>query len=246
MEIAIGIAALVVGCIIGVLAQRGRQQALAAQNAMLLKQLEDSKAETRTRLAAAKDEAEQRIAATKAEDARLLASVKAEAARQLEAAKAEKDEAWKKVLQTQERRFDESLTRMGEQMKNATAAMLRERQKEFADSSSLQLGQIVNPLRETIDKMKQTMADTTLRQTEMSSVLKDNIERSMQQAMAAKQSADELAHALKHGSKVQGDWGEAVLDELLASQGLVRGVHYDTQAVIRDAQGNSVHTDGVT
>ena len=244
MEIAIGIAALVVGCIIGVLAQRGRQQALAAQNAMLLKQLEDSKAETRTRLAAAKDEAEQRIAATKAEDARLLASVKAEAARQLEAAKAEKDEAWKKVLQTQERRFDESLTRMGEQMKNATAAMLRERQKEFADSSSLQLGQIVNPLRETIDKMKQTMADTTLRQTEMSSVLKDNIERSMQQAMAAKQSADELAHALKHGSKVQGDWGEAVLDELLASQGLVRGVHYDTQAVIRDAQGNSVHTDG--
>ena len=331
MEIAIFIAALVAGCIIGVLAQRSRQQALKTQNEMLLKQTDENKAEAMRQLAAIKEEAEQRIAAIKADHAELLASAKAEAqqqmdtakveaarllettkaetakqleatkaeaakqleemkaeaasqfeatkaeaasqleatkaeaakqieelkaeyatkieatkseaASQLEAAKAEKDEAWKKVLQTQEQRFDESLTRMGEQMKNATADMLRERQKEFADSSNQQLGQIVNPLRETIDKMKQTMADTTLKQTEMSSVLKDNIERSMQQAMAAKQSAEELANALKHGSKVQGDWGEAVLDELLASQGLVRGIHYDTQAVIRDAQGNTVHTD---
>ena len=85
-------------------------------------------------------------------------------------------------MKGQEQRFNETMARMSEQMKNATADMLKDRQKEFADSSNQQLGQIVNPLRETIDKMKQTMADTTLKQTEMSSVLKDNIERSMQQA----------------------------------------------------------------
>lgn len=205
--------------------------------------LAKTKAEAQQQLETLKKEANEQLEATKKEASDLLAKTKAEAEAQQQKALAEKDAAWNDIMKGQEQRFNEAMTRMSEQMKNATADMLKDRQKEFADSSNQQLGQIVNPLRETIDKMKQTMADTTLKQTEMSSVLKDNIERSMQQAMAAKKSAEELANALKHGSKVQGDWGEAVLDELLTSQGLVRGIHYDTQAVIRDAQGNTVHTD---
>ena len=219
------------------------QQQLETLKKEASKQLEATKKEASEQLAKTKAEAQQQLETTKKEASDLLAKTKAEAEAQQQKALAEKDAAWNDIMKGQEQRFNETMTRMSEQMKNATADMLKDRQKEFADSSNQQLGQIVNPLRETIDKMKQTMADTTLKQTEMSSVLKDNIERSMQQAMAAKKSAEELANALKHGSKVQGDWGEAVLDELLTSQGLVRGIHYDTQAVIRDAQGNTVHTD---
>ena len=219
------------------------QQQLEALKKEASEQLAKTKAEAQQQLEAVKKEASEQLEATKKEASDLLAKTKAEAEAQQQKALAEKDAAWNDIMKGQEQRFNETMARMSEQMKNATADMLKDRQKEFADSSNQQLGQIVNPLRETIDKMKQTMADTTLKQTEMSSVLKDNIERSMQQAMAAKKSAEELANALKHGSKVQGDWGEAVLDELLTSQGLVRGIHYDTQAVIRDAQGNTVHTD---
>ena len=219
------------------------QQQLEGAKKEASEQLEAAKKEASEQLEATKKEASEQLETTKKEASDLLAKTKAEAEAQQQKALAEKDAAWNDIMKGQEQRFNETMARMSEQMKNATADMLKDRQKEFADSSNQQLGQIVNPLRETIDKMKQTMADTTLKQTEMSSVLKDNIERSMQQAMAAKKSAEELANALKHGSKVQGDWGEAVLDELLTSQGLVRGIHYDTQAVIRDAQGNTVHTD---
>ena len=219
------------------------QHQLEATKKEASEQLAKTKAEAQQQLETLKKEASEQLEATKKEASDLLAKTKAEAEAQQQKALAEKDAAWNDIMKGQEQRFNETMARMSEQMKNATADMLKDRQKEFADSSNQQLGQIVNPLRETIDKMKQTMADTTLKQTEMSSVLKDNIERSMQQAMAAKKSAEELANALKHGSKVQGDWGEAVLDELLTSQGLVRGIHYDTQAVIRDAQGNTVHTD---
>lgn len=219
------------------------QQQLEATKKEASEQLAKTKAEAQQQHETLKKEANEQLETTKKEASDLLAKTKAEAEAQQQKALAEKDAAWNDIMKGQEQRFNETMTRMSEQMKNATADMLKDRQKEFADSSNQQLGQIVNPLRETIDKMKQTMADTTLKQTEMSSVLKDNIERSMQQAMAAKKSAEELANALKHGSKVQGDWGEAVLDELLTSQGLVRGIHYDTQAVIRDAQGNTVHTD---
>lgn len=224
-------------------AKKEASEQLEATKKEASEQLAKTKAEAQQQLETLKKEASEQLETTKKEASDLLAKTKAEAEAQQQKALAEKDAAWNDIMKGQEQRFNEAMTRMSEQMKNATADMLKDRQKEFADSSNQQLGQIVNPLRETIDKMKQTMADTTLKQTEMSSVLKDNIERSMQQAMAAKKSAEELANALKHGSKVQGDWGEAVLDELLTSQGLVRGIHYDTQAVIRDAQGNTVHTD---
>lgn len=224
-------------------AKKEANEQLEATKKEASEQLAKTKAEAQQQLETLKKEASEQLETTKKEASDLLATTKAEAEAQQQKALADKDAAWNDIMKGQEQRFNETMTRMSEQMKNATADMLKDRQKEFADSSNQQLGQIVNPLRETIDKMKQTMADTTLKQTEMSSVLKDNIERSMQQAMAAKKSAEELANALKHGSKVQGDWGEAVLDELLTSQGLVRGIHYDTQAVIRDAQGNTVHTD---
>ena len=121
--------------------------------------------------------------------------------------------------------------------------MLKQRQKEFADASNQNLGQIVNPLRETIDQMKQVMAENTEKQTQMGGEMKANIENMMRQSEAAMKSADELNRTFRLGNRVQGDWGETILDELLESQGLKRGIHYETQPYIRDAAGNIIHTE---
>nr|MCR4766237.1 DNA recombination protein RmuC [Bacteroidaceae bacterium] len=77
----------------------------------------------------------------------------------------------------------------------------------------------------------------------LSSDLKANIENMMRQSEAARKSADELTRVFKHGSKVQGDWGETVLNELLEKQGLTEGVHYDVQPYIRDADGQISKSD---
>ena len=145
------------------------------------------------------------------------------------------------ALQT---RFDETLKTMRMQVQTATDDLLKQRQKEFEAQSSTNLGQIVNPLRETIDQMKKAMEDNTLKQTSMSSEMRTHIEHMIRQSLAAQKSTEELTRVFKHGSKVQGDWGETVLDELLEAQGLTRGIHYDTQAVIRNAQGETVKSDG--
>ena len=145
------------------------------------------------------------------------------------------------ALQT---RFDETLKTMRMQVQTATDNLLKQRQKEFEAQSSTNLGQIVNPLRETIDQMKKAMEDNTLKQTSMSSEMRTHIEHMIRQSLAAQKSTEELTRVFKHGSKVQGDWGETVLDELLEAQGLTRGIHYDTQAVIRNAQGEVVKSDG--
>ena len=141
------------------------------------------------------------------------------------------------AVEAMQKRFDETIAKVEAQMKGATEAMLKERQKEFAESSTTNIGQIVTPLRETIDMMKKAMEESTEKQTSLGSAMEANIKHMMRQSEAAQRSAEELARVFKHGSKVQGDWGETVLDELLQSQGLTKGIHYDTQATIKDASG---------
>lgn len=152
----------------------------------------------------------------------------------------QKDKASAEAMAAMQAKFDETMQKVSAQVRTATDDMLRQRQKEFAESSSEGLGQIVAPLKETMEKMKKAMTDSTIRQTAMSSEMKATIESMMRQSEAARKSADELARVFKHGTKVQGDWGETVLDELLESQGLTKGIHYDVQSTIRDSSGNAV------
>lgn len=166
-----------------------------------------------------------------------------EKSRAFQSALDEKERVHQEALRTQQRQFDETMAKVSAQMKVATDEMLKQRQKEFADASNQNLGQIVNPLRETIDQMKQVMAENTEKQTQMGGEMKANIENMMRQSEAAMKSADELNRTFRLGNRVQGDWGETILDELLGSQGLKRGIHYDTQPYIRDAVGNIIHTE---
>ena len=152
--------------------------------------------------------------------------------------KAEDEENYHRALNLQQARFDETIAKVETQIKVAASEMLKDRQREFAETSNASIGQIVNPLRETIDKMKQAMNESTLKQTEMSSEMKANIENMMRQSETARLSTEELIKVFRFGNKAQGNWGEVVLDEILQSQGLTRGVHYDTQFSLRDSKGN--------
>ncbi len=241
---------IVKGLLIGLLIARSKRQKLVTEIERLKWQQEAEKANNETLCTSLKSQLEE----AKADSERRLAQSKSETEAHFEKLLKEKEKSSADALSAQEKRhseaiaaqqarFDETLEKVAAQMRSATDEMLKQRQKEFAESSNTNLGQIVTPLRETIEKMKETMHNSTLKQTEMSSEMKANLENMMRHSEAAKQSADELARVFKHRSKVQGDWGERVLDELLESQGLTRGRHYDIQTTIRDASGNTVKSD---
>ena len=241
---------IVKGLLIGLLIARSKRQKLVTEIERLKWQQEAEKANNETLCTSLKSQLEE----AKADSERRLAQSKNETEAHFEKLLKEKEKSSADALSAQEKRhseaiaaqqtrFDETLEKVAAQMRSATDEMLKQRQKEFAESSNTNLGQIVTPLRETIEKMKETMHKSTLKQTEMSSEMKANLENMMRHSEAAKQSADELARVFKHRSKVQGDWGERVLDELLESQGLTRGRHYDIQTTIRDAAGNTVKSD---
>ena len=154
-----------------------------------------------------------------------------------------RQKAYDDMLAAQQAKFDETIAKVTAQMKSATEDMLKRRQEEFAASSNTSIGQIVNPLKDTIDRMKEAMKENTLKQTSISSEIKTQAENMMRQSAAAKESTDELTRVFRHAGRVQGNWGEIILDELLESQGLTKGVHYDIQSSIRDASGDVVRTE---
>ena len=154
------------------------------------------------------------------------------------------DARHKEEMESQKERFDETLRNVSVQVKAATENVLKERQKEFEESSTENLGQIVTPLRENIAQLRKALEDGNKEQAERSGEMRAHIRSLMEHSEAARKSADELAAAFKHGSKVQGDWGETILEELLSSQGLTEGIHFDTQPVITDASGRPVQGVG--
>ena len=222
-------AAAIIGVAIGLLAgSRGkvRQQ---TENELLGKQLDKLRAD-----------AEQALAQQRAEGA----------ARRQEALDLQRLH-YEQLLDEQERRhssdtaaleerFNNTVKMVKEQMENATSEMLKRRQEEFASASNANLTGIVNPLKETMEKMKEEMAKNSTVQTTMSAEIKTNMEHMIRQSIEAQRSAEELTRAFKHESKTQGDWGEVVLSNLLAQQGFTEGKDFETQAVMRDKDGNTI------
>ena len=174
---------------------------------------------------------------------KVFESQMADAEKHLSKSKEEWQAHTKELLDAQQAKFDETIAKVTAQMRSATDEMLKKRQEEFAASSNTSIGQIVNPLKETIDKMKEAMRENTIKQTEIGGEIKTQAINMMRQSEAAKNSADELTRVFRHAGRVQGNWGEIILDELLESQGLTKGVHYDIQSSIRDAAGDVVRND---
>ena len=182
--------------------------------------LEETKRQSQTDLQEAKDNYEQRLADMKADEQRHYESA-------LEAKDKANEEAmetlkahYDKAVKDQQDRFDKTMSRIVTENKAATEDLLKARQKEFAESSSTNIGQIVNPLKETIAKMEEAMQKSSKEAVSINSAMQENLKQMLEQSKATQSTTEELTKAFKHQSKVQGDWGETVLTELLTSQGL--------------------------
>ena len=205
--------------------------------------LEEVKAEAGRQLQSAKDDAAAALKQAKEEAAKLLEETKADLLKRNANDIVAREAAHKEAMDALQKRFDETMAKVSAQVKADTGEMLKLRQKEFSETSNVSLGQIVNPLKENIAELKKAMEDGNKEQAERNGEMRERIQSLMEHSEAARKSADELAAAFKHGNKVQGDWGETILEELLTSQGLTKGIHFDTQAVIRGADGKPARNE---
>ena len=142
-----------------------------------------------------------------------------------------------------EKRYAEQLRLAQEQAKSATEQLLKARSEELNRANAQQMSAIIEPLKDKIKEMQNAMDSSREQYTRNSATLHQAIEDIMKRTASIGDEAGKLAKALRHENKTQGNWGEAILNELLESQGLHQGTHYDVQSTITDKNGRPVLND---
>lgn len=138
---------------------------------------------------------------------------------------------------------EKSFNLLREQVENITQRLLKERSEEFNASSEKRIGTLIDPLQEKIAEMKRAMDDAKVEQVKHTASFEQQIRQLMEQTQQMSLSADTLSRALSADTKVQGNWGETVLQSILDAQGLIEGLNYETQSTLRDANGKPVLND---
>lgn len=138
----------------------------------------------------------------------------------------------------QTRQFVQQLTLVKEQLTTASQEMLRQRAEELNSANISQMKAIITPLQETIREMKVSMDGHRDQNNRNTASIEEQIRQMLSNVQAIGATADNLANALRHKNKTQGNWGEVILREILESQGLKEGVHYEEQVTLRDERGS--------
>jgi DNA recombination protein RmuC len=132
---------------------------------------------------------------------------------------------------------EETEKRLVKEFENLAHKILELNSEKFKKQNKEQLGDILNPLSEQIEKFKKKVEETNEKGVERNAMLIQKINSLESLNSKLSQDALNLTNALKGDSKTQGDWGENRLELLLEKSGLKNGVHYTTQGGYKDEEG---------
>lgn len=171
-------------------------------------------------------------------------AVKAEAEKKAleESLEREKENYAKLTSQTKEYN-SEILKTMKSQFYELAVKTLNERSEELKRTNAEQISGIVMPVKEEMDRVKKAVQEVNTSNAAQRASVEKAIEGLAAQTQKVGQGAAELANALKDKGKVQGDWGEQLLESILEESGLRRGHEYEVQNNVKDEEGNNLRPD---
>ena len=143
-------------------------------------------------------------------------------------------------LQDREANFQRQLQLVKEQMQNETRQVLDQRAEALGKSNREQMSDVVKPLKEQLEavqkQVKATENSSTANRASIEKAIEDLVKRTIEMSNDARG----LTRALQGDNRAQGNWGELVLETILGNSGLEKGVHYETQVTLRDADGRAL------
>lgn len=142
-------------------------------------------------------------------------------------------ESEQRKREEQEGLFDRQLDRMTERFEALSEVITKRRADELTSANKQELDLVLAPLRASIDKMDLALKSTGETNARRSGELDRQIRMLIEQTTAVGDKADRLARAMSTSGKVQGDWGEKRLEQILQREGFIRGTEYDAQVVLR-------------
>ena len=210
---------------------RSRKQ-MAEQQAAMQQQAEEMKASY-----------ERQLGDRKATFDRQLAEMKASYAEQVAQAKDDYNHQIAAINTMNEKQVKSQLDLIREQMQSTSEKVLKLRQDELGEKNREQVSKIIDPLQRSLKDMQEALDKSKEQQTEALTRLDEAIKINMQKSAAIGETADRLTRALTGEVKVQGNFGELKLKQLLEDLELHEGEQYDTQETLRSRDGRGMKGD---
>ena len=174
---------------------------------------------------------------------KLLASLKESYETQLKQIKENSERQLDSLKEMNRKQVEDQLALIKEQMKATSETVLKERQKELGERNVEQVSKIVDPLQQSLKLMKEALDDSKAKHQEAIHRLDATIQANMKSSADLGETAARLTRALTGEVKVQGNFGELKLKQLLEDLGLNDGEQYSSQAHLRDGQGKLIKDD---
>ena len=155
--------------------------------------------------------------------------------------KASNEKALSELKAQQEKAVAEQVAAVRAEMTSRTEEILKAREESLKTSAEASIKSITGVLDENVKAMKEAFEKNKETQTATSASLKtqlaDAVASLQRQTVEIGSKADSLASAMRGSNKIQGDWGEVVLENMLKQEGMKEGRDYDAQTTLRDEGG---------
>lgn len=129
------------------------------------------------------------------------------------------------------------------QFKNLAADIIGEQSRSFREENKESILTLLKPFKENIADFRERVEKIYAAEAEQHGALKSELNHLMELNRQITTEATNLTRALKGDSKVQGDFGEMILETILSSSNLIKGVHYQTQDTLKNEEGENVRPD---
>lgn len=131
-----------------------------------------------------------------------------------------------------------------EHFRNLANDIFESQTARFKENSEKRLEELLAPFRTNLDDFRKAVSSAYSEEARERYSLQNEIRNLMELNRTIGKEAQELTRALKGDSKVQGDWGEMILERLLEMSGLQKGYHFVTQATVNPDGSKIAGDDG--
>lgn len=158
---------------------------------------------------------------------------------QLEAERRQHDDEAK----LRKEQFDAQLNTVKEQFQNLATKVLDQTSDKLKSTNSEAMRTLTAPLNDNLNKLHDAISKTNQETAKSTASLSEQLRAMAEQTEKMDITATRLTNVMRGGNKIQGNWGELILTEILEQNGFREGVNYDVQQTLTDAQGNVLMND---
>lgn len=207
------------------------------------KRISDLKDVHNKQIAELKEAHEKQIAELKEAQTAQLEQLKAAQTAQLEQVKEGQQKQIEALREMNREQVESQMKLIREQMQTTSEEILKRRQDELGERNKEQVSKIIDPLTQSLKSMREAFDKSKEQQNEALTRLDATIKVNMEKSAALGETADRLTRALTGEVKVQGNFGELKLKQLLEDLELKEGEQFDTQETLRDKAGKQAKGD---